>query len=189
VVAPAKVVEGHFLDGRSTIIQCHQIETPPDYSIRSRTEIHRRQILNNESSVAAPARPRMLVADDESIIRRRLQELGENLGFTTKTAKDGLEAWEMFQEERPDLAILDIYMPRMNGLTVLARIKESDPALPVILITGFMHYEQLVLSGGSVRPDGCIIKPLNSTQTAQLILNLTQQRLEKYAEVDFNAAV
>jgi len=132
------------------------------------------------------ARPRILVADDEPVIRQRLQELGENLGFQTQAARDGMEAWEMYQDGRPDLAILDIYMPRMNGLTVLARIKESDPEVPVIIITGFMHYEQLIMSGGGIRPDGCIIKPMNSTQTAQLILNLARKRLESYTAVSFD---
>jgi len=125
-------------------------------------------------------RHKLLVADDEAIIRTRLKELGENLGFSVVTAADGVEAWQAFLTEQPDLVILDIYMPRMNGLVVLSKIKGAVPECPVILITGFLNYEQLV-NVSSVKPDGCIIKPLNSMKTGALMLKLVQREAEAVA--------
>ncbi len=117
---------------------------------------------------------RLLLADDEQIIRSRLQTLGEKLGFVVETAADGLEAWEAFRRDMPDLVILDIYMPRMNGLQVLHNIKESYPDCPVILITGFLQYEQLIQKD-RVKPDGFIIKPFHLEKIANLMLQLSEK--------------
>jgi len=118
---------------------------------------------------------RLLLADDEQIIRGRLLQLGEKLGFSVEAAVDGLEAWEAFKREMPDLVILDIYMPRMNGLQVLHNIKESYPDCPVILITGFLQYEQLIQKD-RVKPDGFIIKPFHLEKIANLMLQLVEAR-------------
>jgi YesN/AraC family two-component response regulator len=119
---------------------------------------------------------KLLLADDEQIIRGRLQQLGEKLGFDVYAAADGLEAWEIFNREHPDLVVLDIYMPRMNGLQVLHNIKEQDSDCPVILITGFLQYEQLIQKD-RVKPDGFIIKPFHLDKIANLMLQLVETRV------------
>jgi len=117
---------------------------------------------------------KLLVVDDESSIRRHLHSLAESLGFEVSTASDGIEGWQAFITERPQLVILDIYMPRMNGLALLSKIKADAPECPVVLITGFLNYEQLIKAGGD-KPDGCIIKPLNLKKTGDLLLRLAHQ--------------
>ncbi|RJP76611.1 MAG: response regulator [Candidatus Zixiibacteriota bacterium] len=116
-------------------------------------------------------RPLLLVADDEEIIRTRLQEMSAMLGFEVRTAKDGGEAWEQFQAQRPDIVILDIYMPKINGLQLMQKIKNTEPTCPVILITGFMHFEQLVKSQ-PIKPDGFITKPFNINTIINALLKL-----------------
>ncbi len=120
--------------------------------------------------------PKLLVIDDESIIRQRLQEIGEKQGFEVRMAADGVQGWASFKKDPPDLVILDIYMPRMNGLMVLSKIRELCPDCPVILITGFMHYEQLVHICSSAKPDGCIIKPLDVARITHLMLTLVHKK-------------
>lgn len=117
----------------------------------------------------------LLIADDEDIIRSRLKDLGEKLGFKVYAAKDGMEGWETFKEIQPDLVVLDIYMPRMNGLLLMHKIKESCPECPVILITGFLHYEQLIQKD-RIKPDGFIIKPFHLEKIANLMLELVDER-------------
>lgn len=117
----------------------------------------------------------LLVVDDEDIIRKRLRELGEKLGFTVHTANDGAEGWDKYKEVQPDLAILDIYMPRMNGLLLMHKIKEINPECPVILITGFLHYEQLI-QRDRIKPEGFIIKPFHLEKIANLILELVDKK-------------
>lgn len=119
----------------------------------------------------------LLVADDEEIIRNRLKELGEKLGFNVFMAKDGVEGWDVYKETRPDLAVLDIYMPRMNGLLLMHKIKESHPECPVILITGFLHYEQLIQKD-RIKPDGFIIKPFHLEKIANLMLELVETKIQ-----------
>jgi len=123
---------------------------------------------------------KLLVVDDESSIRRHLQTLAESLGFEVCAASDGVEGWQAFLTERPDLVILDIYMPRMNGLALLSKIKADAPECPVVLITGFLNYEQLIKAGGD-KPDGCIIKPLNLKKTGDLLVRLARQSMGEAA--------
>jgi len=116
---------------------------------------------------------RLLVVDDEELIRNRLKDLGEKLGFTVVTAADGVAGWDLFRDVKPDIAVLDIYMPKMNGLLLMHKIKENYPEVPVILITGFLHYEQLI-EKDRIKPDGFIIKPFHLEKIANLILELTE---------------
>lgn len=82
------------------------------------------------------AEARILVAEDEADIRAIIEfKLGE-AGYAVDTADDGLAAWEAFQAAPPDLAVLDVMMPRLSGLDVLRRIRESDaPDVPVLLLS------------------------------------------------------
>jgi two-component system response regulator HydG len=113
----------------------------------------------------------LLIADDEEIIRNRLLEMSKMLGFKAYAAGDGVEAWDLYQQTRPNIVILDIYMPRMNGLAVMQKIKEVNPNCPVILITGFMHFEQLVQKS-KIKPDGFITKPFTMNTVINAILKL-----------------
>lgn len=121
---------------------------------------------------------KLLVADDEELVRKRLRELGERAGFQVQEARNGTEAWKFYQEFKPDLSIIDIYMPGMNGLTVLFHIKEKHPESPVILITGFLHYEQIV-QVSRIKPDACLIKPLKSDEIIALMNKLIAEHKPK----------
>jgi YesN/AraC family two-component response regulator len=123
-------------------------------------------------------RPKLLIVDDESSIRRHLQTLAESLGFEACTASDGVEGWEVFNAEQPDLVVLDIYMPRLNGLALMSKIKNAVQDCPVVLITGFLNYEQLIKAGQN-KPDGCIIKPLNLKKTGDLLVRLALKSKEE----------
>ena len=118
---------------------------------------------------------KLLVVDDEAVICRDLKRLGEQLGFSVRVALDGLEGWRIFKEYKPDIAILDIYMPGINGLALLRLIKEHTADCPVVLITGFLHFEQLV-ARERLKPDGFIVKPFQSVKIANQLLELIQKK-------------
>jgi len=105
-------------------------------------------------------KPVVLVADDESEIRHLLKEALELYGFDVVEAVDGMEALRIFKEIRPNLVISDIYMPFLNGVVLLNKIKILAIYTPVILITGYSHYKQL-LDGSRFPPDGFIEKPFS----------------------------
>ncbi|MBL8299314.1 MAG: response regulator [Rhodanobacteraceae bacterium] len=81
--------------------------------------------------------PRVLVVDDSLSVRRSLEQLVSDAGFKVATARDGLEAVERLREHTPDLVLVDMEMPRMNGLelTSFIRKNESTRTIPVIMIT------------------------------------------------------
>jgi DNA-binding response OmpR family regulator len=84
----------------------------------------------------------ILLVDDEEGIRLLYREEFEEEGYDVATASNGEEALEKFSQESPDLVILDINMPGMNGIEVLRRMKEINPELPVILSSAYQEYKQ-----------------------------------------------
>lgn len=84
-----------------------------------------------------PTMPTILVVDDDAGIRETMQDILVLEGFTVETAASGEEAVEMCRATHYDFALLDIRMPGMNGVETLVAIKQIDPAIRAIMITGF----------------------------------------------------
>lgn len=82
------------------------------------------------------ARKKVLIVDDEYLIRYSLQRLLEREGYVAFTAGSGHEALRLFEEQKPDIVILDIRLPDSNGLSLLKTIKESCPSVAMIMATG-----------------------------------------------------
>lgn len=79
---------------------------------------------------------KLLIVDDEEPICRMLKlNLGKNEKYECMIATSGKEALELVQEHKPDLVLLDIKMPEMNGLQCLKRIKIIAPDIPVAMVT------------------------------------------------------
>ncbi|AJE02569.1 sigma-54-dependent transcriptional regulator [Geobacter pickeringii] len=88
----------------------------------------------------------ILVVDDEQDIRTALAGILEDEGYRTAFAKDGIEAVEKAKKERPDLVLLDIWMPRLDGLGTLQKLREIHPALTVVMMSGHGTIETAVKS-------------------------------------------
>jgi DNA-binding NtrC family response regulator len=80
---------------------------------------------------------RILVADDERNIRKNLGMVLEAAGYLVDEAKDGDEALAMCKENHPDIAFIDLHMPKMPGLDVLAHIRTLSPKTAVVIITAY----------------------------------------------------
>ncbi len=88
---------------------------------------------------------RVVIGDDESIIRMDLRELLEEAGHeVVGEASDGVEAIELVQKEKPDIVLLDIKMPRLDGIHA-AKMIVHDNLAPVLLLTA---YSQQVTENG-----------------------------------------
>ena len=79
--------------------------------------------------------PRVLVVDDEAMLADLLSQALRHEGWETATAKDGLDALAKATSFHPDVVILDVQMPRMDGLETLERLRARDPELPVLFLT------------------------------------------------------
>jgi two-component system, OmpR family, response regulator ResD len=78
--------------------------------------------------------PTILIVDDEPMVRDVLTRYLEQEGFTVRTAEDGPEALELAASAAPDLVVLDLMLPGLDGLEVLRRLRERGPT-PVVLLT------------------------------------------------------
>jgi two-component system nitrogen regulation response regulator NtrX len=86
----------------------------------------------------------VLIIDDDPEILKAISGLLEDEGYTTVTADQGEEAISRFTDSNSSLVLLDIYMPGMDGLEVLAKIREISPSVPVIMISGQASIENAV---------------------------------------------
>ncbi|WP_437752989.1 sigma-54-dependent transcriptional regulator [Sorangium sp. So ce1389] len=80
---------------------------------------------------------RVLVVDDEASARSGLEKLLRQEGYAVDAAGDGVEALEVAAERPPDVVVTDLKMPKMEGVALLGKLREQDPALPVIVVTAF----------------------------------------------------
>ena len=80
-------------------------------------------------------RAEILIAEDEPSARRGFRALFEGEGYAVRTARDGEEALAKFRESRPDAILLDVMMPKMNGIIACAEIRRSDPLVPILFFT------------------------------------------------------
>lgn len=79
----------------------------------------------------------ILIADDENAITRIVTYVIQKLGNTIFTAKNGEEAIKIYEEEKPDLVLLDIRMPKMNGCETFLKIKEINPNANIVFMTAY----------------------------------------------------
>jgi DNA-binding response OmpR family regulator len=79
---------------------------------------------------------KVLVIDDEPGIRDLLDTLLRRKGYQVIVAESGQKGLECFHREHPDVLVLDLKMPEMDGFTVLQQVRSLDPIIPVIILTG-----------------------------------------------------
>jgi CheY-like chemotaxis protein len=112
----------------------------------------------------------ILVVDDEAGYRELLAKMLTKVGYRVITAADGNEALTLLENSHFNLIISDVFMPNLNGYALAARIRATNPDVPIILISGYLSQESPKnLLGGSTE---FIAKPLDS----ELII-ATVQRL------------
>jgi two-component system nitrogen regulation response regulator NtrX len=81
-------------------------------------------------------KPRILIVDDEEAVRSSLRMIFDYEGYEVVLAANGPAGLKMAEQEAPDLVILDIKMPQMDGLEVLKRLKAEEPSPPVVILSG-----------------------------------------------------
>ena len=122
---------------------------------------------------------KILVADDEHDIVEVVKDTLEANGFQVITAFDGEEAIKRVYEESPDLLILDINMPKMNGYQVLENIKEDiiHSHLPVIMLTAKGDIKDKI-SGLGAGVDDYVTKPFNSFELVARIESILRRAVQ-----------
>jgi two-component system, response regulator PdtaR len=105
---------------------------------------------------------RILIAEDETIIRLDLRKLLEEAGHEVcAEARDGAEAVELVETHEPDLAILDVKMPRLDGIEAAKRILEERP-IPIVMLTAYGQ-DELVARAVEAGVFGYLVKPFRES--------------------------
>ena len=103
---------------------------------------------------------KVLLAEDDRDFGNILSQYITISGFDVALARDGKEAWEMFSNEKPDICVLDVMMPEMDGFTLGEKIKEAQPGVPLIYLTAKSLKEDIV-RGLKIGADDYITKPFD----------------------------
>jgi response regulator NasT len=123
---------------------------------------------------------RLLIAEDETIIRLDLRELLERAGFEVcAEARDGLEAVELARTEQPDLAILDVKMPGLDGIEAAKRILEERP-IPIVILTAYSQQE-LIARAVEAGVYGYLVKPFRESDLLPAIETARARHVELMA--------
>ena len=111
---------------------------------------------------------RILLAEDETIIRLDLRGLLERAGYeVVAEARDGEEAVALARQEEPDLAVMDVKMPRLDGIDAARRILEERP-IPIVILTAFGQRE-LVDRAAEAGVFGYLVKPFREQDVVPAI--------------------
>jgi len=105
----------------------------------------------------------ILIIDDEKELVHLLQTDLKSQGYETLAAYDGLEGLRIFHTSKPDLVVLDIAMPNMDGRTVCQRIRELSD-VPIVMMSAHAVHEEDIVNGLNIGADEFIIKPLRSAE-------------------------
>jgi two-component system cell cycle response regulator DivK len=124
----------------------------------------------------------VLIAEDNAVNRELLRELLETRGYTVLEACDGQEAHHMIDQAQPDILLLDIGMPVLNGFAVVRKIRENPhlDKLPVVAVTAYAMQDdrEKILNS---KFDGYLSKPINPRLLMEELDRLLSQRDDRNA--------
>ncbi len=118
--------------------------------------------------------PRILLVDDNTIVRDMLVDLVGSLGYHVDAAAGGEEALDLFDRGRYGLVLTDLVMPGMSGWQVLAALRQRDPHIPVVIVTG----SPIVGDPRAAQPGVAVLKkPVDVTALDSMIKQMLRARL------------
>lgn len=124
----------------------------------------------------------ILIIEDDPAIAKGLKESLEDEHFHILTASDGREGYEMAKKEKPDLILLDLMLPTMNGQDVCRKLREDDVTIPILMLTSKKEDTDKIL-GLELGADDYITKPFNLRELhARIKANLRRSEI-KHKEV------
>lgn len=115
----------------------------------------------------------ILIVDDETNLRLLYRKELEDCGYAVIEAGTAEEGIKAFEERRPDLVVLDIRMPGMNGLEAMARILDEDRRVPIILNTAFDSYRDDFTSWAA---DAYVTKGPDTAELKAVVKRLLEER-------------
>ncbi len=118
----------------------------------------------------------VLIVDDEADVRRVLSKSIEQLGCRALQATNGVNGLELVAQQAPDLILLDLQMPEMNGPQFLEELRKTHPDLPVVIVTGYPDSE-LMARATQFGPLMLLAKPIDQDQLESTVRIVMGDRL------------
>lgn len=115
---------------------------------------------------------RVLVVDDDSALLRVIGFVLESDGFEVQTAENGATALEMVREEQPDVIILDLMMPVMDGRTFASKAREAGIGTPILVLSAF----GAARAGAEMPVEDYLDKPFDPDELVEKVRHLTEGR-------------
>lgn len=130
--------------------------------------------------MAEPAKPRILVADDDQDILDLVRFILTHAGYEVVGAADGVAALAAIEADRPSLAILDVMMPGLSGLEVLRRVRKNDAIkdMKVILLT-VQAGDHDVAAGFAAGASDYVTKPVILSELLQLVKSFLERQADE----------
>ncbi|HZG58424.1 response regulator transcription factor [Paenibacillus sp.] len=127
---------------------------------------------------------KLLLVDDESHVLEGIRTMVDwnALGIErVATARNGEQAWDAYANERPDILMTDVSMPKMNGLELVRKIREQDPALPVIILSGYDDFA-FAREAIHLNVSKYVLKPSTHDEIEAALLEVKEALLERRRE-------
>ncbi|MBI2267138.1 MAG: response regulator [Armatimonadetes bacterium] len=111
---------------------------------------------------------KILIVDDSAYVRRKSKQLLVDMGFDVEEAGDGTVALSKYQEWKPDLVLLDITMPEMDGVTAVEELMKLDSKAKIVILTA-MAQQSTLFKAVKAGAKEYLLKPLDETQVKEVI--------------------
>ncbi len=120
---------------------------------------------------------RILLADDHAVVRAGIRELLERDARiqVVAEAQDGMEAWAKISHTRPDVAVLDIRMPKMNGIELAQRIRQRYPDMGVLILTAYDD-DPYIVAALQAGANGYVLKTASPKELIQAVYEVYEGR-------------
>jgi len=117
---------------------------------------------------------KILLAEDDIDFGNILSQYVSLSGFEAILARNGKEAWELFHTDKPDICVLDVMMPEMDGFTLAEKLREAEPGIPFIFLTAKSLREDII-RGLKLGADDYITKPFDPEMLMLRINNILRR--------------
>ena len=124
---------------------------------------------------------RILLAEDDSNLGSLLKDYLSAKSYDTVLLPDGEQAWDKFNKEQFDICILDVMMPKLDGITLAKQIRETKPEIPIIFLTA-KNMEDDIIEGFTAGADDYITKPFSMEELLYRIEAILRRTLGKVVD-------
>jgi DNA-binding response OmpR family regulator len=126
---------------------------------------------------------KILLAEDDIDFGNILAQYVSLSGFEVTLARNGKEAWELFHSDKPDICVLDVMMPEMDGFTLAEKLREAEPGIPFIFLTAKSMRENII-HGLKLGADDYITKPFDPEMLMLRINNILSRTTLRFNSLE-----